>query len=159
DAGSLRAVSIRLSREEAWKVLAESHTGIFTTLRADGVPISLPVWFVALDERIYVASPVHRKKGSRVRRDPRVSFLVEAGELWKELRGVHLTGRAHFVEDADRKAVIRAALDAKYIAYRSPRPSMPEKTRAQYETEIAYMEIVPDDRILTFDNALIELSG
>jgi nitroimidazol reductase NimA-like FMN-containing flavoprotein (pyridoxamine 5'-phosphate oxidase superfamily) len=151
-------VSIRLTREEAWKVLADSHTGIFTSLRADGMPIALPVWFVALDERIYVAAPMHRKKVARVRRDPRVSFLVESGELWKELRGVHLTGRAHFVEDPARIAVVRAALDAKYNAFRSPRPSMPEETRAQYETEIAYMESVPDERILSFDNARIQLS-
>jgi hypothetical protein len=27
-------------------VLAKAHTGIFTTLRADGTPISLPMWFV-----------------------------------------------------------------------------------------------------------------
>lgn len=151
-------MSIRLSRDEAWQVLADSHTGIFTTLRADGVPIALPVWFVALDERIYVAAPVHRKKVGRVRRDPRCSFLVESGERWAELRGVHLTGRAQFVENSDRIAEVRAALNAKYDSFRSKRSSMPEQTRAQYETDIAVMEIVPDDRILSFDNARIELS-
>jgi nitroimidazol reductase NimA-like FMN-containing flavoprotein (pyridoxamine 5'-phosphate oxidase superfamily) len=151
-------MSIRLSREEAWDVLAKSHTGIFTTLRADGVPIALPVWFVALDERIYVAAPVHRKKVGRVRRDPRCSFLVESGERWAELRGVHLTGNARFVEDSERIATVRAALDAKYSSFRSRRSSMPDATRAQYETEIAVMEIVPDERILSFDNARIELS-
>jgi nitroimidazol reductase NimA-like FMN-containing flavoprotein (pyridoxamine 5'-phosphate oxidase superfamily) len=152
-------VSIRLSRDEAWAVLTEAHTGIFTTLRRDGVPISLPVWFVALDERIYVASPAHRKKVARIDHDPRVSFLVESGERWVELRGVHLTGRAHRLTDPDRIARVRELMDAKYAAFRGPRTRMPDATRAQYETEIVMMEIVPDERILSFDNARVELSG
>lgn len=151
-------MSIRLSRDEAWAELEAAHTGIFTTLRADGVPISLPVWFVALDERIYVASPVHRKKVGRVRRDPRVSFLVESGTRWVELRGVHLTGRAQLVEDPELYARVRAALGAKYDSFRSKREAMPDDTRAQYETDVAVMEIVPDERILSFDNARVELA-
>jgi PPOX class probable F420-dependent enzyme len=151
-------MSIRLTRDEAWAVLAEAHTGIFTTLRRDGVPISLPVWFVALDERIYVASPVHRKKVARIERDPRVSFLVESGERWAELKGVHLTGRAHRIDDPDRITRVRELLDQKYASFRSKRAAMPEGTRSQYETEITVMEIVPDERILSFDNARIELA-
>lgn len=151
-------MGIRLSREEAWEVLAKAHTGIYTTLRSDGVPITLPVWFVALDERIYVASPAHRKKVARVRKDPRVSFLVESGERWAELVGVHLTGRAQIVEDPERITQVRALLDAKYGSFRSKRSAMPAETRAQYETATVVMEIVPDDRILSFDNARLELS-
>jgi hypothetical protein len=50
-------------------------------------------------------------------------------------------------------------MDAKYAAFRGPRARMPEATRSQYETDIAMIEIVPDDRILSFDNARVELSG
>lgn len=139
-------------------MLAKAHTGIYTTLRADGVPITLPVWFVALDERIYVASPAHRKKVARVRKDPRVSFLVESGERWADLVGVHVTGRAQIVEDAERIAQVRDLLDAKYGSFRSKRSAMPEETRSQYETEVVVMEIVPDDRILSFDNSRVEMS-
>lgn len=147
-----------MSRDEAWAVLSEAHTGIFTTLRGDGVPITLPVWFVALDERIYVASPAHRKKVGRIDRDPRVSFLVESGERWIDLRGVHLTGRAQRLEDTERIEQVRALLDAKYGSFRSNRAAMPDQTRAQYETEIVVMEIIPDERILSFDNSRVEMS-
>ena len=44
---------IRLSEDEAWDVLDKSHTGILTTLRRDGTPVSLPVWYV-VDERTIV---------------------------------------------------------------------------------------------------------
>jgi nitroimidazol reductase NimA-like FMN-containing flavoprotein (pyridoxamine 5'-phosphate oxidase superfamily) len=105
-----------------------------------------------------VASPAHRKKVARVRKDPRVSFLVESGERWAELVGVHLTGRAQIVEDPERIAQVRELLDAKYGSFRSKRSAMPEETRAQYETEVVVMEIVPDERILSFDNSRVELS-
>ena len=88
------ARSVRMNGDEAWAVLENAHTGVLTSLRADGWPISLPVWFVALDRRIYVAGPAHTKKFARIRNDPRVSFVVESGTQWAELVGVQLTGRA-----------------------------------------------------------------
>ena len=41
-------MGVRLSEEEAWAELATAHTGILTTLRRDGRPVSLPVWLVAV---------------------------------------------------------------------------------------------------------------
>ena len=104
------ARGIRLGVDEAWATLERAHTGVLTTLRRDGVPISLPVWFVVLDRRIYVSGPAHTKKFARVRRDPRVSFLVESGERWIDLLGVHLTGTARIVDDARMVAHLRECL-------------------------------------------------
>jgi PPOX class probable F420-dependent enzyme len=149
--------SVRLSREEAWAELAAAHTGILTSLRADGVPIALPVWFVVLERAVYVSGPANTKKMARIRRDPRVSFLVESGQRWAELRGVHLTGRARIVTEAGLLARVADALQDKYSSFRTPRADMPEATRARYETEAATVEIVPDERILSWDNARLEL--
>jgi len=70
-------MSIRLSEQEAWAELEQAHTGTFTTLQRNGWPISLPMWFVALDRRIYLRTPVQSKKLARIRHDPRGNFLVE----------------------------------------------------------------------------------
>jgi nitroimidazol reductase NimA-like FMN-containing flavoprotein (pyridoxamine 5'-phosphate oxidase superfamily) len=85
------ARSVRMTDDEAWVVLEHAHTGILTSLRRDGWPISLAVWFVALDRRLYVAGQAHTKKFARIRNDPRVSFLVESGVDWRDLAGVHVT--------------------------------------------------------------------
>lgn len=151
-------MGIRLSDEETWQVLAAAHTGILTTLRADGAPVTLPVWFVALDRTIGMSAPARTKKVARVRRDPRASFLVESGERWAELQAVHLSGRIEIVEDAGAAASIAAALDAKYAAYRTPSTAMPDATRAVYR-EHAILRLVPDGRVLTWDNARLELRG
>ena len=152
--------SVRLSRVEAWAVLAAAHTGILTTLRADGTPVALPMWFVAIDERIYVGTPTHTKKVARVRRDPRVSFLVESGQRWAALVGVHLTGKARVVDDdPDLLARVNAAMDDKYHAFRTSRREMPDGTRRHYEVETAVIEVTPDERILTWDNSRLQLGS
>jgi enoyl-CoA hydratase/carnithine racemase/nitroimidazol reductase NimA-like FMN-containing flavoprotein (pyridoxamine 5'-phosphate oxidase superfamily) len=135
-------VSIRLSREEAWAELANAHTGIFTSLRADGTPITLPVWFVVLDERVFFSAPARTKKIARVRRNPRCCFLVESGTYWRELKAVLLTGDAHEITDEAVQRRVRAALDAKYDSYRSNRSTMPEQTRTVYEAPGAATDLV-----------------
>jgi PPOX class probable F420-dependent enzyme len=147
------ARSVRLGADEAWTVLSTAHTGVLTSLRRDGVPVSLPVWFVVVERRIYVSGQAHTKKFARVRHDPRVSFLVESGERWAELVGVHVTGRARVVDDPELLDRVSAALHEKYSQFRTPRETMPAPTRAHYETALATIGIVPDDRILTWDNS------
>src|SRR5215472_11720626 len=81
-------MSIRLSEEEAWAELERAHTGIFTTLQRSGWPISLPMWFAALDRHIYLRTPSQSKKLTRIKHDARGNFLVERGERWRELCAV-----------------------------------------------------------------------
>ena len=149
-------MSIRLSPDEAWDALGAAHTGILTTLRRDGMPITLPMWFVALDRTICFSAPSRTKKVARLRRDPRASFLVESGERWAELRAVHLTGRVEEVTDERTVARIGDAIDVKYAAFRTASSALPDATRAHYTGRTTF-RLVPDERVLTWDNARIEL--
>lgn len=150
-------MSVRLPTDEAWRVLEASHTGILTTLRSDGMPIALPVWFVVLDRTIGLSAPSTTKKVRRIRRDPRASFLVESGERWRDLRAVHLTGAVEIVDDEPTMARIDEALDAKYAAYRADPATMPERTRAHY-AERTFLRLRPDDRVLSWDNTRVAAS-
>ena len=118
-------MGVQLNRDEIWEFLEKGHTGILTSLRSDGRPITLPIWYVALSEAIYVRGPAHTKKFSRIRKDPRVSFLVESGVKWAELKAVHCSGRAHFVEDPDEAKRAGVALTEKYAAFRTAPKRMP----------------------------------
>jgi PPOX class probable F420-dependent enzyme len=142
-------------------VIESSHTGVLTTLGRDGGAIALPIWFVVLDRKIYVSGPARSKRFSRVRRDPRVSFLVEHGERWAELVAVHLTGTARVVGDEpDLAARVASASATKYAGFRTDRSEMPAATRERVAVEGAILEITPDDRILSWDNSrLFEPEG
>jgi nitroimidazol reductase NimA-like FMN-containing flavoprotein (pyridoxamine 5'-phosphate oxidase superfamily) len=151
-------VGVRLTEPEAWEALEAAHTGILTTLRRDGSPVTLPVWFVVLDRSICLRSPRRTKKVARVRNDPRASFLVESGARWAELRAAHLTGLIEAVEDGTTVDAIGALLDDKYAAYRTATTAMPASAAEQYAT-FAYLRLVPEPRLLTWDNRRLQIEG
>ena len=144
--------SVRMSEDEAWQMLEHSVNGILTTLRRDGRPVSLPIWYAVLDRRIYMNT--RGRKVERARHDPRCSFLVEAGERWGDLRAVHLEGAISVIEpDPELAERIRAALDAKYSALRVNRAAMPAATQESYaRRQDAILELVPEGKMLTWDN-------
>ena len=149
-------MTIRLTSDEAWEAVGAAHTGILTTLRRDGMPIALPVWFVVEDRTIAMMTPAGTKKIARVRHDPRASFLVESGERYVELRAVHLTGRVEVVKDATATARIEAAVNAKYAAFRPLAANLPAAIQAYYAKQV-FLRFVADGRILTWDNARIAM--
>lgn len=147
---------VRMSDEEIWDFVRRSHTGILTTLRRDGVPIALPVWFVCLDRVVY--SRTRGRKLARIRRDPRASFLVETGERWAELKAVCFTGRADVPElTPEQLAGLEEQLDRKYAPFVTARHAMPEATRAVYRSGFAWVRFMPDERVLNWDNARLPL--
>jgi len=149
-------MGIRLTEDEAWEAVQSAHTGILTTLRRDGMPIALPVWFAVDDRTVVLSTPASTKKIARIRHDPRASFLVESGDKYVDLRGVHLTGRIEIVDDDAEKARIEDAVNAKYAAYRPATGALPAKAQAFYAQQ-AFLRFVPAGRILTWDNARLGL--
>jgi PPOX class probable F420-dependent enzyme len=142
---------LRLTPEEAWEFLAAGHTGILTTLRRDGWPVTLPVWFVAQDRTVCFAAPSRTRKVARLRNDPRASFLVETGERWADLQAVHVQGQVELVDDEPEIARIDDALTAKYAAFRTDRAAMPEATQQHYEGR-TFFRLRPEGKVLSWDN-------
>ncbi|MEZ5232482.1 MAG: pyridoxamine 5'-phosphate oxidase family protein [Acidimicrobiales bacterium] len=144
--------SPRMTSEEIWRYLTDGHTGILTTLRRDGVPIAMPLWYACLDGRIYLQT--RGRKLQRIRRDPRASFLVESGEHWKDLKAVHCTGVAEVVElDAELAERFGVEMARKYGAFRST-DAMPSETAAYYARSMnGVVRFTPDERILHWDNS------
>ncbi len=143
-----------------WAFASDAHTGILTTLRRDGMPVSTPLWFVVIDRKIYSRTRANSKKVARVRHDGRATFLVEAGLRWAELQAVHLSGRVSLLtEDDPIVAAIEAELDKKYAAFRSQRATMPSATRDHYEVTKAYLCFEADGKVLSWDNRRLQLSA
>ena len=149
-------MGIELAPDEAWEFLERGHTAIFTSLRRDGRPVALPVWYAVLEREIYVRGPSHTKKFARVRRDDRVSFLVESGEAWRELKAVHVSGRARIVEDEVVAGRVAERLDAKYRAFRTEARAMPRATRGHYARGSTLLRVEPEEWI-SWDNAKLRL--
>jgi len=143
-------MSISLSDDEVWDFLEIEEVGILTTLRSDGMPVPVPVWFAADRPVIYVAGPPMTAKFRRVRRDPRVAFLVETGRRWVELKAVMIHGTARVVPDPDWGRVDEL-LGHKYAALRGQAAEQPESAKRRY-AERALLELTPV-RLVSWDNA------
>jgi PPOX class probable F420-dependent enzyme len=148
-----------MTRDEAWERLAATHTGIVTTLRRDGMPIATPMWFCVHEGSVYFGTPSKSKKAARLRRDPRVGFLVEGGTRWAELWAVHLTGVVTIVEEPETIEAVGAAMAVKYAGFSTPRSEYPENARRFYEadTRVLY-RIDADERIVSWDNPKLGLT-
>jgi PPOX class probable F420-dependent enzyme len=145
-------MGVRLSEAETTEFLEASHTGILSTLRADGSPASVPLWFVVLDGSVYFRTLAESAKAKHLRKDPRVAFLVESGEAWKDLKAVVLSGTGEIQEDAAVKERVEAAINAKYADHLMPE-SVPDATQEHYAVEPVIVKIVPERRTLTWDNS------
>lgn len=149
---STKKPSPRMTEDEIWSFVRDAHTGILTTLRRDGVPIALPLWFVELDGAIYTRT--RGRKLQRITNDPRTSFLVESGVRWVDLKAVHMTGRAEVVDlDDELGARFRAEMKRKYADARASGNEMPRESAEHYDTAVSgVVRFTPDERILNWDN-------
>ena len=147
-------MGVGLSDEEVWQSLTGSHTGILVTLRADGRPVPVPLWFVVLDRRIYVRTLEASAKVRRIQRDPRASFMVEAGEQWSQLSAIVLQVEGRVVDGAVADQAM-AALEDKYAAYRHRPEVTPEATRRHYAGRYVVLELEPVGAPTSWDNAKV----
>jgi hypothetical protein len=150
-------MGVLLNDDEVWAELERAHTGILTTLRRDGMAVSLPTWFVALDRRVYVRTMTKTKKVRHLQRDPRATFLVERGDRWEELCAVMLYASVTLHHDGPLPARVEAALEAKYAASRTSSAAMPDASREHYAGATVVLELVPTEPPVTWNNAKLRL--
>ena len=152
-------MGVRLDDDEAWERVSAAHTGILTTLRRDGRPVPLPVWFAVVDRAIYVSTVATTTKVGRVRRDRRAAFLVESGRAWRELSAVLLHVDVTEVTDAGERERGQQAIDAKYAAHRSARGAVPERTAAHYAQPRVVLRLDIVEAPVSWDNARIPVAA
>lgn len=156
-------MGVRLDDDEAWAELDRAHTGILTTLRRDGWPVSLPVWFAALDRTIYVRTPAKTRKVEHVRHDPRATFLVERGERWVELCAVMVYADVSLLEPGDEYERASDAITAKYEGFGMASPALggkrvPDATKQHYAGRGEILRLAPTGRLVTWNNAKLRLT-
>ncbi|RRO20773.1 PPOX class F420-dependent oxidoreductase [Saccharopolyspora rhizosphaerae] len=90
-----------MTPEEVAAFLATRRTATLTSLGPSGHPHAVAMWFALLDGVVWFETKAKAQKAVNIRRDPRVTVLVEDGLTYETLRGVSLEGRAEVVEDRE----------------------------------------------------------
>lgn len=99
--GTNQRNQIVMTDEEIADFVARSRTGTMATVGPDGQPHLVAMWYAVIDGEIWVETKAKSQKTVNLRRNPRVSFLIEDGQTYDTLRGVAFEGVADIVEDPD----------------------------------------------------------
>ncbi len=92
---------IRMTEAEVDAFLEEQRTMAIATIAADGRPHVVAMWYAFVDGALCFWTFAKSQKVVNLRRDSRITCLVEDGDVYANLRGVELVARAHISDDED----------------------------------------------------------
>jgi PPOX class probable F420-dependent enzyme len=141
-----------MTTAEAWSFLKNHYTMTLSTLDSFGFPHSTPVWYVAIDEKIYFRAQPYKKKIRNLMKRPQVCGVVSDGELYSELRGVMIRGLARIVDhDRSMRKQVFALLAEKYTSLRDTK-RLPRTWQEKYGKEHRVVVEINPTSIVSWDN-------
>jgi PPOX class probable F420-dependent enzyme len=103
-----------MSDEQAYAFLAAgTRTGKVATVRADGRPHVAPIWFVVDGRDLVFMTGADTVKGKSLRRDPRLSLVVDLEE--PPYAFVLVEGTATIEADAEAMLPLSIAIGVRYM--------------------------------------------
>jgi PPOX class probable F420-dependent enzyme len=100
--GENQRSQITMGHDEVVEFLQQQRVVNIATVGPTGMPHVVAMWYALVDDAIWFETKAKSQKIQNLRRDPRISCLVEAGHTYDTLRGVELEGTAEIVDDADK---------------------------------------------------------
>ena len=92
---------IEMTTDEVALLLEQSRTCTMATVGPDGTPHLVAMWYALIDGRVWLESKAKAQKIVNLRRNDRLSVMVEAGNTYETLRGVALEGRGVVSDDPE----------------------------------------------------------
>jgi PPOX class probable F420-dependent enzyme len=99
--GTNQRGQIVMSQAEIEDFVASSRGGTLATAGADGQPHLTAMWYGVVDGEIWFETKAKSQKAVNLRRNPRITFLLEDGDTYDTLRGVSFEGTAEIVDDPE----------------------------------------------------------
>ena len=99
--GTNQRSQIEMSHDEIVQYLERSRTATMVTNGPSGHPHAVAMWYAVVDGAIWFETKAKSQKATNLRRDPKITVLIEDGHTYDTLRGVSLEGTAEIVDDAD----------------------------------------------------------
>jgi PPOX class probable F420-dependent enzyme len=99
--GQNQRAAIQMSDAEVLAFIERSRTATMATVGADGTPHLTAMWYAVVDGQIWFETKAKSQKVVNLRRDPRMTVMIEDGLTYDALRGVALEGTAEIIDDPD----------------------------------------------------------
>ena len=92
---------IEMTDTELARFVDQSRTCTMATVGPGGMPHVVAMWYAWLDGQVWLESKAKAQKILNLRRDGRLSVMIEAGNTYDTLRGASLEGRGVIVTDPE----------------------------------------------------------
>src|SRR4029077_15146622 len=112
--GTNERASIVMSEDEIADFVGKRRPGTLATVGPDGQPHLTAMWYAVVDGEVWLETKVKSQKAVNIKRDPRVSFLIEDGDTYDTLRGVSFEGVAEIVDHPDVSHRVGARVVERY---------------------------------------------
>jgi PPOX class probable F420-dependent enzyme len=109
-----RRDQIKMTDAEIDEFLSGRHTMNVATIGKDGRPHLVAMWYGFIDNKTAWWTYGRSQKVLNLRRDPRITCLVETGDTYDQLRGVELVGVGTILEDRDEVMTVGRSVFERY---------------------------------------------
>ncbi len=99
--GVNQRAQITMTADEIAEFVAHSRTATFATIGPGGLPHLVAMWYAVLEGELWFETKAKSQKVVNLRRDDRVTCLIEDGLTYDALRGVSIEGHAVVSDDAE----------------------------------------------------------
>ena len=146
---------VRMTDAEVWSFIETQQSMQFASIGKDGTPHLVTLWFAVVDGAIVFETFTKSQKIVNLARDPRCTLLFEDGDVYHELRGVSIKGRAELKGDEEVVHELSMAV------LRRNTPDVPESalekvSRAQAPKKTGV--VVRPERILSWDHRKLDVA-
>lgn len=112
--GTNQRSQIEMSHDEIVQYLERSRTATMVTNGPSGHPHAVAMWYAVVDGAVWFETKAKSQKATNLRRDPKITVLIEDGHTYDTLRGVSLEGTAEIVDDADALWAVGVSIWERY---------------------------------------------
>lgn len=92
--GVNQRAQIAMTADEITEFVRRSRTATLATIGPNGVPHLVAMWYAVVDGEICFETKMKSQKVVNLKRDDRVTCLIEDGHTYDVLRGVSIEGKA-----------------------------------------------------------------
>jgi PPOX class probable F420-dependent enzyme len=99
--GTNERSKIAMTDDEIATYIERSRTATMATTGPAGHPHVIAMWYAVIDGQIWFETKARSQKVQNLKRDDRITCMIEDGLTYDTLRGVSIEGRAVIVDDPD----------------------------------------------------------
>ena len=142
---------VAMTEAEVWRFIESQRRVFLAFAMPDGFPHLTPIWFTVHRGNLYMRAQTYKVK-VRLAAAGKACVAVDAGESYRELRGVVIWGRSRIVEEDLLVSVLESKFEEKYAKLQWKAKEMPEPWVAERRKEPrAFIELVPE-KVASWDN-------